>query len=552
MTLHPTPVSPVPDETARSARAAGPKGNIYVQMRDVLGAIYTDEEFADLFAGRGRPVVPPWRLALVSVMQFAEGLSDRQAAEAVRVRIDWKYALGLELEDTGFDYTLLCEFRARLVQGSAEERLLATLLDACTRRGLLNARGRHRTDGTHVLGVLRVLSRLERVAEPLRAALNALATEDPAWVQQRVPIEWYERYGRRLEEYRRPRGQAARAAYVRQVGADGAWLLTQVAAPDTPEALQQLGAVSVLQTCWQQEYAPGVAGTLEWRNPKACPVASERLESPYEPEARFATKRQLQWVGDKAHRTETCDEDLPHRVTQVTTTIAPATDVAQLARIQDALAARMIVPSEHLVDAAYVRALNLAQSRERSQIDLVGPVDTDHRWQARVEGGCTSERFAIDGEAREARCPRGQRSIRWCETYTARQRRMIHIDFDPTHCLPCPDRVRCTRAKTAGGARPLTPQPRAEYEALVAGRARQPTPEFAQRYARRAGIEGTFSQGVRALGMRQARYRGLGKTHLQQVATATALNLRRLQDWYNGTPRAATRRSRFARLAPAS
>jgi transposase len=129
---------------------------------------------------------------------------------------------------------------------------------------------------------------------------------------------------------------------------------------------------------------------------------------------------------------------------------------------------------------------------------------------------------------------------------------MIHIDFDPAHCLPCPDRIRCTQAKTAGGARTLTLQPRAEFEALVAGRARQQTPEFAQRYARRAGIEGTFSQGVRALGMRQARYRGLRKTHLQQVATATALNLRRLQDWHNGTPRAATRRSRFARLAPAS
>jgi transposase len=245
-------------------------------------------------------------------------------------------------------------------------------LDACTRRGLLKARGRQRTDGTHVLGVLRVLSRLERVAETLRAALNALATQDPAWVQQRVPIEWYERYGRRIEEYRLPRGQAGRAAYVRQVGADGAWLLTQVAAPDTPEALQQLGAVSVLQTCWQQEYAPSVEGTLEWRNPKACPVASERLESPDEPEARFATKRQLQWVGYKAHLTETCDEDLPHLVTQVTTTIVPATDVAQLARIQDALAARVIVPSEHLVDAAYVRALNLVQGRERYQIDWWG------------------------------------------------------------------------------------------------------------------------------------------------------------------------------------
>jgi IS5 family transposase len=500
--------------------------------------------------------VPPWRLALVSVMQFAEGLSDRQAADAVRVRIDWKSALGLELEDPGFDYSVLCEFRTRLVQGSAEERLLETRLetrlDACTSRGLLKARGRQRTDGTHVLGVLRVLSRLERVAETLRAALNALATQDPAWVQQRVPVDWYERYGRRSEEYRLPRGQAGRAAYARQLGADGAWLLAQMAAPDTPEALQQLSAVSVWQTCWQQEYAPGAAGTLEWRDPKACPVASERLESPYEPEARFATKRQLQWVGDKTHLSETCDEDLPHLVTNVTTTIAPATDVAQLAGIQNALAARMLLPSEQLVDAASVRALNLVQSRERYQIDLVGPVDTDHRWQARVEGGFTSERFTIDWEAREAICPRGQRSIRWCETYTARKRSVIHIDFDPAHCLPCPDRIRCTRAKTAGGARTLTLQPRAEFEALVAGRARQQTPEFAQRYARRAGIEGTFSQGVRALGMRQARYRGLRKTHLQQVATATALNLRRLQDWHNGTPRAATRCSRFARLAPAS
>jgi len=380
-----------------------------------------------------------------------------------------------------------------------------------------------------------------------------LATTPPEGVQQRVPIAWDARDGRRIEDDRLPRGQAARAEYAQQVGADGAWLLSQVAAPDTPEALQQLSAMSVLQMCWQQEDVPGADGTLEWRDPQACPVASERLESPDAPEARLATRRQLQGVGDKAHLRETCDDDLPHLVTQVTTTtIAPATAVAQLAGIQEALAARRLLPSEQVVDAASVRALNLVQSRERYQIDLVGPVETDHRWQARVEGGFTTECFALDWEAREAVCPRGQRSIRWCQTYTARQRHMIHIDFDPAHCRPCPDRVRCTRAKTAGGARTLTLQPRAEFEALVAGRARQQTREFAQRYARRAGIEGTFSQGVRALGMRRARYRGLRKTHLQQVATATALNLRRLADWHSGTPRAATRYSRFARLAPAS
>jgi transposase len=164
MTLHATPVTPVPEETARVAQAAVPKGNVYLQMRDVLGAIYADEQFADLFASRGRPVVAPWRLALVTVMQFAEGLSDRQAAEAVRVRIDWKYALGLGLADPGFDYTVLTEFRTRLVHGAAEQCLLDALLETCKARGLLKPHGRQRTGSTHVLAALRVLARLERAA----------------------------------------------------------------------------------------------------------------------------------------------------------------------------------------------------------------------------------------------------------------------------------------------------------------------------------------------------------------------------------------------------
>jgi transposase len=220
MPLHPTPASPVPEETARIARAAIPKGNDYLQMRDVLVSIYADEQFADLFAdlfaGRGRPVVPPWRLALVTVMQFAEGLSDRQAAEAVRVRIDWKYVLGLELTDAGFDYSVLSEFRARLVTGSAEERLLEVLLAACTHQGLLKARGKQRTDSTHVLAVVRTLHRLERVAETLRATLNALARIAPDWLRTQVSPDWFDRYGRRIEEERLPKGQQARRAYAAQ------------------------------------------------------------------------------------------------------------------------------------------------------------------------------------------------------------------------------------------------------------------------------------------------------------------------------------------------
>src|SRR5215204_1739698 len=135
--------------------------------------------FADLYPRRGQPAYTPWRLALVTLLQFREGLSDRQAAEAVRARIDWKYLLALDLADAGFDHTVLCEFRARLLAGDASERLLARVLDTARDAGLLKARGRQRTDSTHVLAAVRDLNRIELLAETLRAALNAIAGVAP-------------------------------------------------------------------------------------------------------------------------------------------------------------------------------------------------------------------------------------------------------------------------------------------------------------------------------------------------------------------------------------
>ena len=173
--LKPSPIEPVPEGTARVAKAAFRKGNPLLSLRDELGAIFADTDFADLFPRLGQPGLAPWRLALVTDLQYREDLADRQAAEAVRARIDWKYLLGLELTDPGFDASVLCEFRARLLAGGAEERLLHKLLDVCQARGLLRARGRQRTDATHVLASIRVLNRLELVGETLRAALNELA-----------------------------------------------------------------------------------------------------------------------------------------------------------------------------------------------------------------------------------------------------------------------------------------------------------------------------------------------------------------------------------------
>src|SRR3954466_10239761 len=183
MSLRPDDEHPIPEATRRIARAAFPRGTLAMRLADQLGAIYRDEEFAALFPVRGQPALSPGRLALVTVLQFVEGLSDRQGPGAVRGRIDWKYALGLELTDPGFDHTVLSEFRGRLVAGEAGLLLLDTLLVRSRQLGSLKRRGGQRTDSTHVLAAVRTLNRLERVGETLRAALNELASAAPDWLQ---------------------------------------------------------------------------------------------------------------------------------------------------------------------------------------------------------------------------------------------------------------------------------------------------------------------------------------------------------------------------------
>ncbi len=158
MTWRPYPIPSVPEATAAAVKAAFPKGNLYVDLHTELGAIYDDTCFADFYAERGHPVdVAPWRLALVTVMQYIEGLTDRQSDDAVRRCMDWKYALSLELTDAGFDFTLLHDFRQRLLLHDGAQRLLDTLLDTCKARGWIKTRGKQRTDSTYVVAAIRRL-----------------------------------------------------------------------------------------------------------------------------------------------------------------------------------------------------------------------------------------------------------------------------------------------------------------------------------------------------------------------------------------------------------
>ena len=194
MSIEYEPIGTVPTQTIRVAKAAFPKGNPYLTLRDELGPIFSDLDFVGLFSKTGKPAVPPWQLALVTLMQFRENLSDRQAADAVRSRIDWKYLLGLELTDCGFDFSVLSEFRHRLIAGQAEHLLLEQLLTHCRNLGLVKARGKQRTDSTRMLASIRALNRLELVAETLRAALNELATVVPDWLRQVALLDWYKRF----------------------------------------------------------------------------------------------------------------------------------------------------------------------------------------------------------------------------------------------------------------------------------------------------------------------------------------------------------------------
>lgn len=542
MSLKPTPIPPIPEETARVARAVFPRGNVVLQIRDLLGTIYTDELFADLFPTHGQPAEAPWRLALVTVLQFRENLTDRQAADAVRSRLDWKYALSLELTDPGFDHTVLSEFRTRLVAQVAEERLLEALLELCKAHGWLTAHGKQRTDSTHVLAKIRALNRAECVVETLRHALNVLAVVAPDWLREQVQADWLERYGHRADEYRFPSGAEARQRFLQQVGLDGWNLLAAIEAESARRWMLEIPAIDTLQRVWEQHYLPLAQGGA-WIADADRVASAILIHSPYDLDAKAAKKRSTFWVGYKVHFTETCEPTQPLLITQVATTSGPTPDRAALPEIHTTLEARDLLPDQHIVDAGYVDAESLVATRTAHQVDLVGPTAQDHRWQAREQSGYALTDFSIDWERKQARCPQGHLSSSWTPTWT-RNQEIIKIKFGYALCGHCPVRPQCTRS----GRRTLSVRRQEAHFALVAARQREQTEAFARLYDQRAGIEGTHAQGVRRMGLRRSRYIGEPRTHLQHVATATAINLCRITDWIADASPHATLLSHFARL----
>ncbi len=547
MSLRPEPVGEIPAETVRVARAAFPKGTLVTRLRDEFNALYQDEDFRSLYPARGQPGLTPWRLALVTVFQLLEHLSDRQAADAVRARIDWKYALGLELTDPGFHFSVLAEFRARLVAGEAEHLLLDAMLERFKARGLVKARGKQRTDSTHVLAAVHDLHLLELVAETLRAALDDLAAVAPDWLRGVARPAWFERYGHRIEDYRLPKRREEREALALEVGEDGSVLLDALDAPTAPAAAREVAMVQTLRDVWRVHYVrEGNGRPPRWRAGAELPPVGERLQSPYDPEAHYSTKRGLEWSGYKVHVTETCDADVVHVVTHVRTCPAMQPDMTSTAEIHERLAAKGLLPSEHFVDSAYIDAALLVGSRRDHGISLEGPVRGLANQHTRAGQGFEQRDFTIDWEHEQVSCPQGKVSVTWRARLDEVGSPRIQAMFSRTDCGACTARPLCTPAKAA--RRSVYFHPREEYEALNAARVRMHDPAWKQRYRVRAGIEGTLSQAVRAFGLRRSRYVGLAKTGLQQVCTAAAMNASRVVRWLDGVPRARTRVTRFAAL----
>jgi transposase len=557
--------------SAVRAKYARRRSPLAVQVRDQLGELFPDVEFEQAFGDRGRPGWSPGRLALVTVLQMAEDLTDRQAAEAVRERLSWQYALGLQLDDPGFDHSVLSEFRARVVAHGLEERVLDLLLEALKGKGLVGAGGKQRTDSTHVISAVRDLNRLELAGESVRACLEAFAVAAPDWLGVTFELgEWGGRYRARVDSWRLPTSQTKRKDLALAYARDGYALLVACYAPSAPAWLRELPVVEVLRVVLLQNYLLTTDATgrevirAREADTDGLPPARARLTSPYDTDTRWAAKGDdLFWNGYKVHITETCDTpdpaapaddpgqdpggERPNIIVGVATTDATVPDAKMTTPIHATREGRELLPGEHYVDSGYPSAALVLDCLQRYGITLVSPLLADHSAQAKAATGYDRASFTIDWSAHQARCPQGQTSS-WWNAVTQRGTDVVTIKFAASTCGPCPVREQCTRSVSPKFGRQLTVPPREVHQAQLSARAEQHTKTWQARYAIRAGVEGTIRQGVAVCGMRRARYRGLRKTHLEHVYSATALNLIRLDAWWNGHPLDRTRTSHLTRL----
>jgi transposase len=390
------------------------------------------------------------------------------------------------------------------------------------------------------------------VVESVRVTLNAIEAVDAEWLKHTVPASWGERYarpahGERLVKERGEKGQAAARALAQQVGQDGVGLLGRIDAADTPTLIRELPQVETLRTVWAQQFKIEEGVAVIFKDKLDDVSGQEQIQTPHDPSVRYGEKRGHDWEGYKVHITETVNEEQPRIITDVQTTAACAADSDQVEPIQTALLERDLAPNQQLGDVGYISGATMRDSQETRGIEVVGPARPDTSAQAR-SGGVALDQFEIDAEQNVARCPGGHASVWWTAGQDQSGETVYHIEFDAETCAGCPLRERCIRS-TRNKGRKL--QVKASHRYVAQRRKEQNTPEFKAVYKKRAGVEASLGEMVRAHGLRAARYVGQAKVHLQHLFIATATNLKRSARWLSGARPAKNRPPGLRSLAPA-
>jgi transposase len=510
MSLKPREMRAIPAETAALGKKILDENNPYRLIGDRLNDLIKDEDFSGLYTPIGGPALSPVILSLVLIFQSMEKLPDRAAAEAVKVRLDWKYALHLALDDEGFEWTNLSHFRQRLLRHGAEYLVFDRLLNKLVELGFVRRHGKQRTDATHVLGLIAHLSRLEMVWETLRVTLQALHQQAPDWHKQRIPETFWQEYWVKRSDYRLNQEEILHT--LKQVGADGWWLLQQL--KQAPQAIQALPEVQTMRTVWEQQFEVDQDG--QYGGPRQKLDGSDLIHSPHDPQVHYSEKRGKGWEGYKAQVTETAEaKGKVNFIVDVAITDAQEADNRALSAIHKRLAERQLLPDEQYVDQAYISTQGLAESQALG-IHLMGPAP-----KMPETGLFQVTDFHFDLELCKATCPGGCTSQSGCFSQRA-DGTQEYVFFFGSQCMSCALREQCTRAKKG-----RTVRYHIHHALLEMRQIEMQTDAFWEAMKRRSPIEGTISQLVRH-GARRARYRGLRKVNLQWSLTALAVNLKRL------------------------
>jgi transposase len=507
----------IPDETALIGRQVLMESNLYRQIGERFIELFPrEEEFQEMYENTGRGAISPLLLCIVTVFQMMERLPDRTAAEYVVSRIDWKYALHLPLSYSGFHFTDLSAFRQRLLVHGWERKTLDQMLEKLRTQGLIRARGKMRTDSTHVLGVVEWLSRVELVQESIRVALRAATQLAEGWVQGNVLASFRECYGERQSLYGLSDEEIVQALV--QAGQDGFWFVEQVDC-NAPKFVQQCAEIRLLREVLAQQFPQGP----NQAPPTHRPSGKSIINSPHDAEARQGVKRNKIWFGYKVQLTESCDADLPHLITDVEPDNALNQDTQALPAIQQRLIARQLIPQEQFVDQGYLSAELLASSAEHD-IRLMGKPLADTSGPL----GFRQTDFQFDEDAHQATCPAGHTSQVWSEKPAPTGGMSpVKLRFAATTCQACAFFGQCTKSPQ-GRSLELHPF----RHLLAAYRAEASTPAFRTAIRIRAGVESSFSELTRKYGLRHSRYHGLTKLRLQTVFIAIAVNISRLFRWF--------------------